>query len=336
MAKTVPFLVVFRYLALRHAQIPVDIVNEEDCIRGSLNHYGLLFVVDPQVSETAVAAIGAWVSTGGRVYMTAGGAQLNEANQTNAAVAAISGGVKTEGIWTGTRYSRHNASIYLIKQELPFAEMLDEVSVLATETTDAATLGVYGDKSVFTFTAPAGKIKGKDYNISGLFADASPAIITTAFGKGTATYAGLHLGLAYMQPALPRRPVDRTPDLDGFTHFTPTAFNTGARELLINAAAGIAGAIAPVNCSNPLVEVRFTLDARVAPLPPLQSRPSRSLSVDGFTCPDVSQRVSSEFTPPALCRWATSLPLSARCCRWSTGTLRTTRAPSTHARTTLA
>ena len=48
------------YLALRHAQVHVDVVNEEDCGRGSLNHYAMLFVVDQQVSERAVTAIGAW------------------------------------------------------------------------------------------------------------------------------------------------------------------------------------------------------------------------------------------------------------------------------------
>ena len=79
------------YLTLRHAQIPIDIVNEEDCVRGSLNHYAMLFVVDPQVSEEAVTAIGAWANTGGHVFVTAGAAQLNEANQTNAAMQKLTG-----------------------------------------------------------------------------------------------------------------------------------------------------------------------------------------------------------------------------------------------------
>ena len=79
------------YLTLRHAQIPIDVVNEEDCVRGSLNHYAVLFIVDPQVSEEAVTAIGGWVNTGGHAYVTAGGAQLNEANQTNAAMQKLTG-----------------------------------------------------------------------------------------------------------------------------------------------------------------------------------------------------------------------------------------------------
>ena len=85
------------YLALRHAQIPIDVVNEEDCTRGSLNHYAVLFIVDPQVSEEAVTAIGAWVNTGGHVYVTAGGAQLNEANQTNVAMNKLTGITQVSG-----------------------------------------------------------------------------------------------------------------------------------------------------------------------------------------------------------------------------------------------
>eukprot|EP01045_Picozoa_sp_COSAG04_P044963 COSAG04_NODE_15520_length_529_cov_1.318605_1_plen_100_part_10 len=44
------------YLAIRHAQLPVDIVTEDDCVNGVLNHYSFLFVVDPHVSESAMSS----------------------------------------------------------------------------------------------------------------------------------------------------------------------------------------------------------------------------------------------------------------------------------------
>jgi hypothetical protein len=109
------------YIALRHAQIPIDVVNEEDCSRGYLLHYSALFVVDQQVSEVAVTAIGLWATSGGHVFVTSGGAQLNEENQTNVAMQKLTG-VQQSGVWTGTRYSRHNASIFFVKEELPFGE----------------------------------------------------------------------------------------------------------------------------------------------------------------------------------------------------------------------
>ena len=33
------------YIALKHAQLPVDIVIEEDCIAGRLHYYDVLYVV---------------------------------------------------------------------------------------------------------------------------------------------------------------------------------------------------------------------------------------------------------------------------------------------------
>ena len=88
-----------------------------------------------------------------------------------------------------------------------------------------------------------------------------------AKGKGRVTYLGFHPGLAYMQPALPRRPADRTPDLAGFTHFVLTAFDLDVRSLLLDdLAAGVADA-RPVVSSNPLVEVGYVTSAVGTALP---------------------------------------------------------------------
>ena len=138
------------YLAIRHAQLPLDIVTEDDCVYGILNHYSLLFVVDPHVSEAAMSAVSKWVTAGGRVVITAGGAQLNEYNMTNRATQKLIPVVQ-HGIWTGNRYSRHNATIFLEKQELPFAEELDQVTTTGTAEDTRSTIGVFGEKSVFTY-----------------------------------------------------------------------------------------------------------------------------------------------------------------------------------------
>ena len=84
------------------------------------------------------------------------------------------------------------------------------------------------------------------------FSDKSPAGVTAFHGKGHATYFGFHPGLAYMQPALPRRPVDRTPSFEGFTHFVPTRFSLAVRELLLGLVKDVPNA-RPIISSNPLV-----------------------------------------------------------------------------------
>ena len=126
-------------------------VTEDDCVAGNLNHYGALYIIDSQISEAAVTAIGAWVNAGGHAFITAGGGMLNEFNLTNIAMQQLLP-VTQSGIWTGTKQSRHNATIYFAKQDLPYAEVLDEVTVLATDTSPAYSLSVLGDKSIFTFT----------------------------------------------------------------------------------------------------------------------------------------------------------------------------------------
>ena len=41
------------YIALRHAEIPVQIFNEDDCVAGRLYHTDLLIVTVPNVADAA-------------------------------------------------------------------------------------------------------------------------------------------------------------------------------------------------------------------------------------------------------------------------------------------
>ena len=123
------------YIALKHAQLAVDIVIEEgarwlpaaqpfdqqpvylfgscaepDAIAGHLEHYHTLYVVDRHVSEHAMGSIMAWVKTGGVAFIEAGGGGLNEFNETNAARAAVAP-FQTLGMWTGGIAGNINRSI---------------------------------------------------------------------------------------------------------------------------------------------------------------------------------------------------------------------------------
>eukprot|EP01051_Picozoa_sp_SAG22_P002603 SAG22_NODE_118_length_19263_cov_16.155813_15_plen_519_part_00 len=179
------------YVLLKHMGLPTDVVTEDDCVAGHLNHYGALYVIDNQISEDAVTAIGAWATAGGQVFITSGGGMLNEYNLTNAAMAALLP-VKQTGLWTGAKVSRHNATVFFAKQDLPYAETLDEVTMLASATEPAYALGVFGDKSIFTFAPqPADKT-----HLLGVFEDGSPAVVNISIGTqgGGITYAGFHPG----------------------------------------------------------------------------------------------------------------------------------------------
>ena len=57
------------YIALRHAQVSVDVVIEEDATAGHLAHYNTLYITDRHVKESAMESILAWVKTGGSLTL---------------------------------------------------------------------------------------------------------------------------------------------------------------------------------------------------------------------------------------------------------------------------
>jgi hypothetical protein len=128
--------------------------------------------------------------------------------------------------------------------------------VLASLDEPAYALGVFGDKSIFTFTPlPTDKT-----HLIGVYVDGSPAVVNITVGAqgGGITYAGFHPGLSYFRPALQKRPVDRTPSLKSVTNFVPYAFDLNAKKLAEVALRTPATAAArPLIISNPLVEVGF-------------------------------------------------------------------------------
>ena len=60
--------------------------------------------------------------------------------------------------------------------------------------------------------------------------------------------------MTYFQPAMPKRPGDRTSAADSLTHFIPTQFHAGARQLIGLPVEKVAR---PVVCSEPLVEANL-------------------------------------------------------------------------------
>lgn len=246
------------YIALRHAQIPVDIVTEDDAVAGELTRLGYhtLYVVEPHVSDAAGAAIAKWVNGGGYVFATAGAGLINENNVTNSAMATLLG-VTQHAIFEGGGTDPDSIApppragtvrgVQFIKQDLPFAPKLDTVIGGDEGPTE---MGVYGAKSIFEL-APAA---AKDARVLRRFgSDNSPALITRVVGTGEVTYAGFLPGLAYFKPATPLRPVDRSASNEGFDHFVPSSFLWDAGALIAAPLAGVAGA-QPVDVSAQLVE----------------------------------------------------------------------------------
>src|SRR5581483_10687555 len=55
------------YLALVHHQYQVDMLTEDDIVRGRLGDYDVLYTADPNISRRAATASADWVRAGGAI-----------------------------------------------------------------------------------------------------------------------------------------------------------------------------------------------------------------------------------------------------------------------------
>jgi hypothetical protein len=91
--------------------------------------------------------------------------------------------------------------------------------------------------------------------VVGRFDDGKAAVIQNRFGKGSATLVAAFPGSAYIHPAIPRRPWDRSASDNGFAHFIPTDFDSAVKSIITLPVytAGLVNSF-PVKASNPLVD----------------------------------------------------------------------------------
>jgi hypothetical protein len=220
------------YIAVRHAQIPLDFVIEGD----DLKAYKTLYLTDGHVSRKASQAIADWVRAGGRLFATAGAGMWDELNQPNQTLRQLL------GITQHKLKEAPGQPIRWEKQDLPFADPLERVSG-ELPGSGQVSFPVFGVTDHFGIAdANSGLLK---------FADGSPAAMTRQVGQGHVTYCGFLPGLSYFHPALPKRPVDRGSTSDAMTHFNPTEFDRSVGRLVATAADSVAR---PTLASEPLVE----------------------------------------------------------------------------------
>jgi hypothetical protein len=69
------------WIALAHAQMPVDIVSEKQAAAGQLEGRRVCYLSGPNLSRAAAEAVRAWVQRGGTLWLTAGAASRDEFNR---------------------------------------------------------------------------------------------------------------------------------------------------------------------------------------------------------------------------------------------------------------
>ena len=223
------------YIALQHSELAVDMVVEAD-IGPTLNSYKLIVLTDTHVTQKASAGLAAWVAAGGTLLATAGAGGFDELNKTNTILAKLLGVASSQGTF------EPDEGIQFLKQDLINATVMGQVSFVDGN----STMPAVAVRHMFTPAATS--------TVLATWSDAkaSPAALRTASGKGQALYYSFHPSFSYFLPALPVRPTDRGGLDSSYTHFIPSAFDSGVLSLIKNASTA-AGAVPQVSCSNHLV-----------------------------------------------------------------------------------
>ncbi|HET6882518.1 MAG TPA: beta-galactosidase trimerization domain-containing protein [Pirellulales bacterium] len=225
------------YIAIRQQQLPLDIVTDEDALAGDLKNYRVLYLADQHVSQAAAQAIAGWVAAGGQLFATAGAGMFDEFNAPNRVLRELL------GIEPDALEIPEQGVVTFEKQDLPWVEPIGEVQWSAEQPGKTP--------HRFPVFSARSRFRCQGSQPLGTFSDGTPAVATKATGRGKSFYCGFLPGLSYFRPALPRRPVDRNSAPDSMAHFIPTAFDTGAGELVKLPSSDIAR---PVLCSQQLVE----------------------------------------------------------------------------------
>jgi hypothetical protein len=226
------------YYALRHAQVPVDFLSEDDVIEGRAKDYSLIYVTQQYLHSKAVDALQKWCEAGGTVVALTGGGFFNEFQKENPATTKLYGATGTKIVTDPDLVPKH-----LLKENVPF---LTKHDLPRYEPMDVANWNLAGlpkddapnpsPSHVFNVPVIVWKqpLKVDDGTVIGKFKDGSVAAVSKKHGTGRAVLFGFLPGQAYLKGALPVRPVDRGANAESFAHYLPTGMSGHLRARLVD------------------------------------------------------------------------------------------------------
>jgi hypothetical protein len=244
------------WMALRHAQFPVDLITDDDVIEGRLGRYKMLYLVGPEIQAAAALEIAQWVESGGVLFACGGAGLLDEYRQRLDVMYDLYG--ITEANLTRER-----------RQVAP--RSLQEIAPVDT-------VRFEGDSDLPRIEMPAIAYRQVFHPapddaagiVVGTFDDGSTAAIVRQVGKGRVMVVGAMPGLAYLRPAMRDEGA------------LPVHYSRPVRELL-TAPLRIAGCTSYVRASEPLVEATLMESAghgAIVPLVNFAPKPIARLRLD--------------------------------------------------------
>jgi beta-galactosidase GanA len=171
------------WLALTHAQTPVDILSERDIEDGVLDGYKVCYFSGPNLTQKAAGKLKIWLDNGGTLVLTAGAGTKDEYNQPLTTL---------EDVLPVTR-----ASMEVPQRFISSGRNIDTLLAKDNVFVGNASLEVLSVKQKQTPEAGA--------SVLGTFNDGSAAIVKGSVGKGTVYSYGFLPSLSYIKEALVQR-----------------------------------------------------------------------------------------------------------------------------------
>jgi hypothetical protein len=217
------------FLALRHSNIPVDLITDDDVAAGGLSKYKVLYLVGQELLSESVPNLTRWVEDGGILVSSGGGGLLNQYREPMPAMYSLYG-LESANLERPIRGIGPN-------KDLPKMKPLDTMTFQAARGEKTKSIPVLCYRQTMKPNAQASVIAA--------YSDGSAAAVERMVGKGKAILMGGLPGLAYLQPALAER--------KGFPDVFPEAFPEDARGL-ISGWTELAKASKHIVTSDPLVD----------------------------------------------------------------------------------
>ncbi len=180
----------YLYLLLRHLQIPVEVLGEEDLVKGYLKDYDVYIMVGDHISRKAAEALRQWVRDGGILISIAGGPFRDEYDREIEEMNEVFG-IKSQQLIKREKSLRP-------KLELLYAKPADRIEIVTED--GIKSMDVYGYRQ--SFDVDKAKVIGRYLN-------GEPAIVRNSYEKGEALIIGTLLGTAYLKGAFPLKPFGR-------------------------------------------------------------------------------------------------------------------------------
>lgn len=217
------------WMALTHAQMPVDVVAERQVERGLLDAYKVCYLSGPNLTRAAALKLKTWVQAGGTLFLTAGAASKDEYNRPldvfDDLLPAQRGALTTlQSFRSSGRY-------------------LNTLQPKDTVTWPGGSAEVLSVKQALTAQPGAETLA--------TFADGSPAIVR----KSGITVCGFLPALSYIKTALDRRKAaEEAKNPLTELSYNPWEFPSALRELILAPTKSLQR---PIECSHALVDAVF-------------------------------------------------------------------------------